>query len=96
MKKRSQKQSLKPHNWGEMLRKKRVEKGMTQAELSEKLNYPNPQFISLMERGLSKVPLGTMGRLIEILDLDEETVIQHLVRDYEVCVRQDLRKGRRG
>lgn len=95
MKKRSQKQPLKPHNWGEMLRKKRVEKGLTQAELSDKLNYANPQFISLMERGLSKVPLNTMGRLIDVLGLDEDAVVHHLVRDYEMTVRQELRKGRR-
>ncbi len=94
MKKRAAK-STKPVNWGELLREKRVEKGLTQAELSSKLNYPNPQFISLMERSLSKIPLTTMGRLIDILDLDENFVIAHLIEEYSHTVRTEIKKGKR-
>ena len=97
MKKRTQKQTSKATvSWGEMIRKKRVEKGFTQAELSAKLNYPNPQFISLMERSLSKIPLFAMGRMIEILGLNEELVVARLLEDYEQTVRAELRKGRKG
>jgi transcriptional regulator with XRE-family HTH domain len=97
MKKRTQKQTAKTTmSWGEMIRQKRVEKGLTQAELSAKLNYPNPQFISLMERSLSKIPLSAMGRMIEILDINENLVVAKLLEDYEHTVRAELRKSRKG
>lgn len=80
-------------SWGELIRSKRIEKGLTQAELSQLLNYPNPQFVSLIERSLSKIPLTTLGRLIQILDLNEEQIILRLVDEYTQNVRQEIRKG---
>lgn len=80
-------------DWGSFLKEKRTACNFTQAELSEKLNYPNPQFVSLMERSLSKIPLTTMGRLIQILNLNEEEVIAKLIEDYSLIVRSEIRKG---
>lgn len=62
---------------GILVREYRQEKGLTQLDLARRLGFDSPQFISLFERGLSKIPLNVLGKLITILGIPEK-------KDYEV------------
>lgn len=46
-----------------MLKEQRIKKGFSQAEAARKLGYETPQFISIMERGLSKVPMSALRKI---------------------------------
>lgn len=49
---------------------RRMELGMTQEELSKKLGYQTPQFISILERGKALLPLHIVNKLSRILEVD--------------------------
>ena len=42
---------------GALAREYRIKANMTQLELANKLGYESMQFVSLFERGISKIPL---------------------------------------
>lgn len=50
---------------GDYLREKREATGLTQREISEKLGYSSPQFISNFEAGISMPPLKKLRILIK-------------------------------
>lgn len=79
---------------GWMVREYREKQGMTQMELADRLGYDSPQFVSLFERGLSKVPVSTLGSLISILGIPEKLVTSILLSGYEAEVRAELAKGK--
>lgn len=81
---------------GEIIRKRREEVGMTQLELSDRLGYQSPQFVSLFERGLSKVPIETLGELSTILNISEKTFTTILLKNYEKELKRRMRMKKRG
>lgn len=72
----------------------RIKKGMTQLELSEKLGYETPQFISIMERGLAKIPLNVIGQLVVILEVPEKKITRLLIEAYKEEVLAQLHQGK--
>jgi transcriptional regulator with XRE-family HTH domain len=80
---------------GSIVREYRVKSGMTQMDLAEKLGYDSPQFVSLFERGFSKVPVDTLGQLVSILGIPEKVVLGLLLADYENEVKSKLAEGKR-
>ena len=54
---------------GNLIREFRVSSEWTQLQLAEKLGYDSAQFVSLFERGISKIPLETLGKLIILLKI---------------------------
>jgi len=80
---------------GSMIRECREKKGLTQLELSLKLGYQAPQFVSIVERGLARTPLRTLGELVVILGLSEKKVIQILLEDYREEMHRELESGKR-
>lgn len=81
-------------NLGELARKHRIKKGMTQLELSQKLGYNTMQFVSLMERGVSKMPINIIGKLIVILGMPEKKIIDALVGEYSKKVNDEIKLGK--
>lgn len=79
---------------GSIVRKYREKSGLTQQELALKLGYDYPQFVSLFERGVSKVPVHTLGYLVSILGIPEKALTAILLSDYEAEVRAELAKGK--
>lgn len=57
----------KPKSIGTFLKSRRIERGLTQAELAKALGYSSPQFVSNWERGLCLPPLNIAPILVEIL-----------------------------
>lgn len=77
----------------EIIRKRRIELNMTQAQVSELLGYDSCQFFSMIERGLSKCPFQTLGSLSTILNIPKERFISILVTDYEDHLWDSLNAG---
>ena len=84
-----------PEILGTMIRNYRIKSGWTQLELAEKLGYNTPQFVSLFERGLSKIPLETLGRLIIYLKMPEKEVLKILLSTYEADLKHKLNLGKK-
>ncbi len=80
---------------GSIIKEYRVKQKMTQMDLAKKLGYDTCQFVSLFERGLSKVPHETIGRLVRLLSLPEKKIAELLVKDYELELLKKLKFGKR-
>jgi transcriptional regulator with XRE-family HTH domain len=80
---------------GEIIREYREKKGMTQLDLARKLDYSTPQFVSLFERGLSKVPMETLGFLIKVLGIPEKKIVYALVSSYKEELEDQIKRGKR-
>lgn len=80
---------------GQMVREYRKKKEMTQLELSNLLGYESMQFVSLFERGISKIPQKVMGKLIVILGIPEKKFIQHLVGEFESELLAEIKTGKK-
>ncbi|NUM57238.1 MAG: helix-turn-helix transcriptional regulator [Bdellovibrionaceae bacterium] len=80
---------------GQMVRNYREKNGMTQLELAEKLGYQTSQFVSLFERGLSKVPMEVLGQLVIILGIPEKQFKNVLVKDFESEINARINFGKK-
>lgn len=80
---------------GAMIRDYRLRKNLTQLHLAQKLGYDSTQFVSLFERGLSKVPVNVLGQLIVILGIPEKKVLDTLMKAYEVNLRSEITSGKK-
>jgi transcriptional regulator with XRE-family HTH domain len=63
----------------EFLRSARVEAGLSQREVSEKLGYRTPQFVSNWERGVSSPPGRMLRKIAEIYEVQAEVLYEHLI-----------------
>ena len=70
-------------NIGNLIKSYREKANMTQKTLSELLGYENPQFVSLIENGHSKVPLNVLGKVIEALKIPEKKIVDVLLAAYQ-------------
>jgi transcriptional regulator with XRE-family HTH domain len=61
------------------LKDKRLEAGLTQQELGDFLGY-KPQFVANWERGASSPPAKIMGKLIKVLRIPEDEILEILTR----------------
>ncbi len=85
---------MKDRKWlGQEIREARLRNEMTQLELANKLGYQSMQFVSLFERGLSKVPMKVLGRLIVILGLPKKKIIKKLVEEHEAEITKQIESG---
>jgi transcriptional regulator with XRE-family HTH domain len=80
---------------GNTIKSYRLKAGLTQMDLAEKLGYNTPQFVSLFERGLSKIPLETLGTILVFLKIPEKMVVSILVAGYGQEVRQKISVGKK-
>jgi transcriptional regulator with XRE-family HTH domain len=82
-------------HFGKLIREYRLKRRLTQADLASKLGYASPQFISLIERDMSKTPLKTLGQLIIILEIPEAKVLAPLKKAYETSLHREIDAGKR-
>lgn len=80
---------------GELVRKQRIKAGMTQLELAKKLGYTSTQFVSLFERGYSKIPAETIGKIIMVLPISETKVVNMLVNEFRKNLLAEITKGKK-
>ncbi len=82
--------SIGSQNVGQLIKAYREKQGITQKALSDYLGYDNPQFISLIENGHSKVPLNALGKVIAALNIPEKKIIDSLLNTYEQEIRSEI------
>lgn len=80
---------------GMLVREYRTKAGMTQYQLSQKLGYDSVQFVSLFERGLSKIPAKVLGKLVIILGIPEKKVTKSLIDVYASELNDQISEGKR-
>lgn len=78
---------------GEIIRAKREEKGITQLELAKELGYSTSQFVSLFERGLSKVPVDVLGKLSVKLSIPRNKMLAPILEDFKRQTNIRFEKG---
>jgi transcriptional regulator with XRE-family HTH domain len=80
---------------GALVREYRAKKTMTQLELANRLGYESVQFVSLFERGLAKIPVTVLGKLIIILGIPEKRVTNSLVDVFVSSLQEQIQDGKR-
>ncbi|MBX2994958.1 MAG: helix-turn-helix transcriptional regulator [Bdellovibrionaceae bacterium] len=86
---------MKAGKLGVLIREAREEKGLTQAEVARFLGFQNSQFVYMIEANVSKAPLDVLGKLIVLLGLDEATVMDLLVADYQNRATREVAEGKK-
>lgn len=79
---------------GALVREYRLKLDMTQLDLAQKLGYDSTQFVSLFERGVSKIPYQTIGQLIVILGIPEKRIMKSLIQSYEYEISEKIQAGK--
>lgn len=80
---------------GQLIKQYREKMSMSQAELAEKLGYQSPQFVSIFERGLSKVPIESIGQISVILGIPEKKIKNMLLADFEAELDSRIKSGQK-
>lgn len=75
---------------GELIKQRREKQGITQKQLSEALGYDNPQFVSLVENGHSKLPAQMARKFCVALAINKNTMKKALVREYSEKLDQEM------
>ncbi len=80
------------NNLGAFLKKKRVDAGFTQAELASKLGDVHSQFVSNWERGLCAPPGHSLHKLIDLLKLNREKLVEVMLADSKIVIQGKVYK----
>jgi transcriptional regulator with XRE-family HTH domain len=70
----------------QMLAKRRLRCDITQAKVATELGFTSPQYISNMERGLTKLPEKHFRKVSQLLGVPLREMVDHRSRD----MRHDL------
>ncbi len=79
---------------GQYLKGVREQANFTQADVSGKLGYTSPQFISNIERGISVVPLKTLSRMMSIYKVSPDTVVKIILDSQRKLLREKLGRSK--
>lgn len=67
---------------GSLIKETREKRSMTQKELADALNYDNPQFLSLIENGHSKLPAYSAKAYCAVLGIKPALMKKAFVNEY--------------
>lgn len=79
---------------GIFLRAQRENSQKTQREVSKRLGYTSPQFISNIERGSSVIPLKTLARMINLYNIQADEVVNIILDSQRRLLKSRLMKAR--
>jgi transcriptional regulator with XRE-family HTH domain len=79
---------------GNFLKETREGANLTQADVSQRLGYTSPQFISNIERGISVAPLKTLARMVNLYKANPETVVRIILESQKKLLRDKLTRSR--
>jgi transcriptional regulator with XRE-family HTH domain len=79
---------------GTFLKDVREQSAMTQADVSSRLGYTSPQFISNIERGISVVPLKTLSRMVSLYKVNPESVVKIILESQRKLLREKLMRSK--
>lgn len=75
---------------GSYLKQVRESSGLTQHDVSAKLGYSSPQFISNIERGISVVPLKALARMISMYRAQPDQVVRLILESQKKLLKAKL------
>ncbi|MEZ0390713.1 MAG: helix-turn-helix domain-containing protein [Pseudobdellovibrionaceae bacterium] len=70
----------------QFLKTKRLEEGLTQAEVADAIGGIHSQFVSNWERGVSSPPGYCIQKLIEVLHLNREELVRAMLQDSKAVI----------
>lgn len=79
---------------GDFLKECREKAELTQWDVSKKLGYTSPQFISNIERGQAVVPLKTLSRMVQMYKVDADQVVRLILESQRKVLKAQLAKKR--
>ena len=80
---------------GALIREHRIKSNLSQLDVARELGYESPQFVSMFERGLCKIPYETIGHLIVLLGLPERKTLEILVEAYKAEINAKITVGKK-
>lgn len=78
-----------------MIRKAREAKGWSQGDLARAIGYSSRQYICMIESGDVNPPLTALKKMIDVLGMDLEQVIDWQVEMYRMKVSGELKGPQR-
>jgi len=72
---------------GEFLKNERLKSSLSQAEVSDFLNYSSAQFISNIERGLSSPPLKDLKKLSDLYKIKTNELLKIMFTEQKRWLR---------
>lgn len=79
---------------GQYLKDVRESANLTQADVSHRLGYTSPQFISNIERGISVAPLKTLARMVNLYKASPDSVVRIILESQKKLLREKLMRSR--
>ena len=79
---------------GSFLKETRERASLTQADVSQRLGYTSPQFISNIERGISVIPLKTLARMVGLYKVNAEAVVKIILESQRKLLREKLMRSK--
>lgn len=76
----------------DFLKQKRVAAGLSQRDVSDKLGYSTPQFISNWERGVSHPPINALKKLGDLYGVPADDLFEVTLNTAIQELTQDLRR----
>jgi transcriptional regulator with XRE-family HTH domain len=81
---------------GQLLKRRRIENGITQIGLAQKLGYSSPQFVSNWERGQCNPAFDTLPAISVILGISKKEIIEIIVNETRLELEANFKtKARR-
>lgn len=77
-------------NLGQYLKKRRLAEGYSQSQLARSLGSLHVQFVSNWERGLCAPPVHSLSRVISVLKLQREKVVEVMVEDSKIAIEHKI------
>lgn len=74
------------------LKEARATAGLTQRQVSDKLGYETPQFVSNWERGVSFPPVSQLKILAGLYKISAETLFEHVLEEELRITTEQLKK----
>lgn len=79
-------------NFAKYLKQKRELAGLSQKQVSEKLGYTTPQFISNWERGISTPPMKTVKKIAGLYSIPVDEIFNLLLQETLQQVTLDFKQ----
>ena len=63
---------------GKFLKEKRIEAGLSQKEVSDKMGWKTYQMVSNNERGMSNPPMKSISKLAKLYKIEASDIAEHM------------------
>lgn len=79
-------------SFGQYLKQKRVQAGLSQSQVSNKLGYTTSQFVSNWERGISEPPVKDIKKIALLYGVSAEGIFDAVLKNKIAEVTESLKR----